>query len=77
MWKRAHEPNPDIPAATEHDWEIKNGMLEPIWFEGQSFPQVLADIASPAGEALESDDSDNNSRDGGNYESMDIDSDVE
>ena len=46
-------------------------------FEGQSFPQILADIASPAGEALESDDRDSDSSDGGNYESMDSDSDVE
>ena len=52
-------------------------MLQPMWFEGQSFPQVLADIASPAGEALESDDSDSDSSNGGNYESMDIDSNVE
>ena len=46
MWKGAHETNSAIPAPTEHGWKITNGILDILWFEGQSLP--FAHIADEA-----------------------------
>lgn len=45
IWQRAHEPHPTIPPPTEnHGWTEKDGMLEPLWIQGDVLPTMLIDI---------------------------------
>ena len=55
IWKRAHIAKPDIPSPSNgHGWTIQDGILEPLWFEGDVLPRRLADLVE---EVAESDDS--------------------
>ena len=46
IWKRSHVPEPQIPNPSPgHGWEETNGILDPLWFDGDVLPRVLADIA--------------------------------
>ena len=46
MWKRAHIPEPIISNASQgHGWEEHDGSLYPLWYEGDTLPRELADIA--------------------------------
>jgi hypothetical protein len=32
VWRRADQPDPDIPLPTEgHGWVLNNGLMEPFW----------------------------------------------
>lgn len=45
VWKSSHIAKPNIPQASErHGWTRVDGVLEPLWIEGQVLPQRLADI---------------------------------
>ena len=45
IWKNSHIAQPSIPVPSErHGTTRVNGVLEPLWIEGQVLPQRLADI---------------------------------
>ena len=45
IWRRTDVPKPDIPDPVEgNGWQIVNCEIEPVWFEGDVMPVVLADI---------------------------------
>ena len=45
IWRRALVPKPDILDPVEgNGWQIVNGAIGPVWFEGDVMPIVLADI---------------------------------
>ena len=44
IWRRAHIPVLDIPSPTDnHGWQMNDGTLEPLWFQGDFVPLVVAD----------------------------------
>lgn len=45
IWKRAHIAYPTIPNAASHGWKLENDILQPLWYEGDIVPQLLADMA--------------------------------
>lgn len=56
IWRRAHIPNPTIPKASPaHGWKMEDGILQPIWYEGEILPKELVDIVQDT-----QDDSDSN-----------------
>ena len=45
IWGRAHVPKPEIPDPVEgNGWQIVNGEIGLVWFEGDVMPIVLVDI---------------------------------
>ena len=57
IWKRALDPNPQVPDPEGHGWTIVDGKLEPLWYEGSLLPQALVDASvDHSEEAGESDD---------------------
>ena len=45
IWQRAHEPHPTIQPPTEnHGWTEKDGILEPLWIQGDVLRTTLIDI---------------------------------
>ena len=57
IWKRAHIPKPSIPKASQgHGWEENGGCMDPIWYEGDSLPRELIDIAQCDPDTMNSDD---------------------
>ena len=64
IWKRAHVPEPDLPGATMgHGWTLVDGILEPLWYEGEILPQQLTDIANPRHSEASDDEGDDDSED--------------
>lgn len=61
VWKRAHIAFPTVPKASEsHGWKVEDDIIQPVWYEGNIVPQILADIAGDGEESEEasSDDED-------------------
>ena len=44
IWKQAKENFPEIPSAEYHGWMKRDGLLEPLWCEGNLFPKQLANL---------------------------------
>ena len=45
VWRRAHLPKLNIPnPIPDHDWEMKDDQIQPLWFQGKVIPTSLADI---------------------------------
>lgn len=43
LWRRAHIPVLHMPSPTDgHGWQLVNGYLEPLWFDGDAVPQFIA-----------------------------------
>lgn len=80
IWKRALQPNPDIPHPVGHGWSLVNGKLEPLWYVGSALPQQLIDAA----DRLQNADTESDDESGSENEAeisgpdlLDIDSDSE
>ena len=59
IWKDSHIAQPNISIASErHGWTRVNGVLEPLWIEGQVLPQRLADILQDADSEEEGEEED-------------------
>ena len=57
IWKRSHFPEPDVPKASrDHGWDIKDGCVNPLWYEGDVLPRELADIAQVSPDQSDCDD---------------------
>ena len=60
IWKIAHIPKPSIHKASQgHGWEENRGCMDPLWYEGDSLPQELIDIAQCDPDTMNSDDDSN------------------
>ena len=75
IWRRAHLPKPDIPDPVQgHGWQIVNGIIEPIWFEGDPIPTLLADILEAQREKEDKNDSSDDSEESSDELEADSDS---
>ena len=72
IWKSSHIAEPNIPVPSDrHGWTWVNGVLEPLWIDGQVLPQRLADILQDTIDA-DSDDDDEDDDDQSDVELDDI-----
>lgn len=62
IWKRAHIPKPNIPAASQgHGWKVEDAILKPIWFDGDILPRELISVAEESCDRIPEDLEDLNS----------------
>ena len=63
-------PKPDISDPVEgNGWEIVNGEIEPVWFERDVMPIVLADILEDHWEKEDDNFSDESDKSGDEFDS--------
>lgn len=59
VWKRAHEPTPDVPEVSEcHGWTQRDGILEPLWTKEDVLilpQQMIEDLVEDASNTEEKD----------------------
>ena len=46
---------PEIPSAEGHGWIQRNGLLEPLWCQGNLLPEQLADLLEEGEESGQED----------------------
>lgn len=45
IWKNAHIAQPDVPTPSEdHGWTLVNGMIQPLWVQGDILPSSMVPI---------------------------------